>query len=491
MLNSAGNCFIAVLADEILLEIFSYIRPEWHSRRVPSPLTLDEDYWSRESSDDGSGDEVESGSEEEMGNGAESEEGEDTEEVLAEPLWVPLALVCRKWWLIYDAILYRQLNVVTGWDRNWSLGIMPLLDLLERRPAIQRYPRAISLSLGDLGPRGYAGTGRILSLCKSIRKVALHTRLSSDIWPLLYEIEKLPLLEELSLSGTDVGPSISLIFNHFNLPTIKTMTLDRYGPGVENSPNAHWERVPVSQCDLEAMFPPSKYHTSNVSSLKLSEPATLPMETEHLLRMPANLVNLSLTSLKDSYTYPYYNVVAIQGILDIHRHSLKNIELGIFSGNAMEGSMPDFARFPSLEKLTMSAYNSIHAETVDEALKKLSGPCLRSLFIKFSTEEVHGGHRERPSDFSKTQVKWMKDLAALKQSVASALEFVHIKFNPTVILQTDLHWPWENVEQARQEVAQFGLTMSYESRCNREEWNKLVKDGATKRSLHWYLYERS
>jgi hypothetical protein len=200
--------------------------------------------------------------------------------------------------------------------------------------------------------------------------------------------------------------------------------------------------------------------------------------------MPANIVNLSLTDLTCSFAAPDYTVFAIQRILDIHRHSLKNIELGIIPGGAMKSSMPDFARFPILEKSTMSSYNSIDAETADDALRKLSGPCLRTLLITFNTTESRRAKLEPPSDFSKTQVKWMKDFAALKQSTASALEFVHIKVNPLVALQTDLHWPWEKVEQARQEVAQFGLTICYEPRCSKEKWSELVEAGAAKRSLY-------
>ena len=294
----------------------------------------------------------------------------------------------------------------------------------------------------------------------------------------------MPRLEELSLSGIDHGPSISLIFNNFDLPTLRTLNLWRYGPGVEGSPFAPWstQQISVSRSDLEAIFPSSKYHTSKISSLQLSDPSALPMVTEHILRMPANLVNLSLTDLTCSFAASDYTVVAIQRILGIHRYSLKSIELGIIPGDVMKSSMPDFARFPILEKLTMSSYNSIDAETTDNALRKLSGPCLRTLLIKFNTTESRQANVEPPSGFNKTHAKWIKDFAALKQSTASALEFIHIKVNPIVTVQTGLQWPWENVEQAWQEVAQFGLTICYEPRYSKDEWSKLLEKRATKRS---------
>jgi hypothetical protein len=155
--------------------------------------------------------------------------------------------------------------------------------------------------------------------------------------------------------------------------------------------------------------------------------------------------------------------------------------------------MPFFNDFPSLEKLSMSAWDVMRDETPSNAFQKLAAPRLRYLYLDFCVEDQHN---ERVEDFKAEQVNWLREFASLKkESSGSKLVELHISFSPhsrcsigedEVIPQ----WPWEYVEQARHAIAEYGMTLEYEESSNyfhsREEWNRIAQE-----QLDWMRKRKS
>lgn len=452
-----GPCWISVLPDELLSEIFSYIDPQ-------------------------------------MSCGLPKEEEK-----------FPLTLVCKKWRRIYEPIFFHTIHA------NWYLTntrlscIRSLLSALQSRPYLAAYPRTMFMSLGTPQPGSCRLLTSIVERCTAVRSVLLRVDYANEIRDLLKAIKSLPLLEYLALFGSSSGPSIQLLFGHFLLPSLKTLQLSRYGVGKSDEDiTAPWPGEPVSNTSsgLERLLPPSLYHSGNVTSLQFSDPSTTPAVTEHILYWPARLVDLSITNLTHSTSWKYYTTGAIQRLLDIHRSSLKQITLGRINGG--DTGMPDFSAFPCLEELKMSPYNIIKSETGSVAVKKLLAPKLRCLSVDFSPEDQHNESRH---DFGPDQVLWMQDFAVAwkKLSPPSKLERFIVAFNPSVNPSVNpyylrrerpylsLHrlwgsadgptaerpfpsWPWEHVEQAKEIVAEHGLALEYESKWTEEEWNRIVRE---------------
>lgn len=100
--------------------------------------------------------------------------------------------------------------------------------------------------------------------------------------------------------------------------------------------------------------------------------------------MPARLKMLSLTGLYTCISFEKYNVSEIQNIIDIHRDSLRFIELSRIPNE--NKTMPDFSRFPALVSLNMSAYDVMQVETPAAAFQKLSGT-LEYMWLDITPED--------------------------------------------------------------------------------------------------------
>ncbi|PMD60736.1 uncharacterized protein K444DRAFT_663093 [Hyaloscypha bicolor E] len=435
--ESVEPYYISVLPDEVLFEILSYIPPKRHRYE----LVKDEERF---------------------------------------PL--TLMLVCKKWRRIYEPVLFR--TIMTHYHTTIFLSRMRgLLDLLYTRPHLRGYPRNICISISRTV--AHAAVCRILSAvikcCTGLRVVSFHSVYIPDI------------SEHLDLGG----PSLQLFFRDFTLPSLKSLYLSRYGPGRNpEDTSAPWPGEPISitRTGLEHLLPPNRYHTGNVTKVLLRDPSCLQNVTEHILRWPSALTDLSIW-LSHSTGGKYYTMEATQRILDIHRSSLKRVTIGMLSGGYVgRTGSPDFSSFLHLEELGMSAYNLIRSETATDAARKLSAPNLRCVTLSFSVEDQHSESR---SDFGKEQVTWIQEFAKLKEEKypVSKLEKMVVLFDPNENpyhlrrllrgppeqvpvseIAEPLTWPWEYLEEAKQCAAEFELRVEFKAGWTREEWDRVVKD---------------
>jgi hypothetical protein len=391
---------------------------------------------------------------------------------------LPLTLVCKRWRRIYEPFLYQRLDLsFHGWQN--AHRVRQLLENLESCPNLRGNTRAIHMSLSNPNRNTCNNIARIVALCNAISEVSLwytDNDLPGRASPLFDAIQNLPCLETLRLSRL----SLQIVLGLFDLPSLKTLNLSHYVIGYGGDLSAPWPLdVPTSQQDLDQLLPYNRYHTGRVTSLSLSNPSTPLRVTEHLLRWPARLQKLSLTSL----TLPCarhsreYSLTNIERLLGMHCKSLRFIEIGIIPwGN---GGMPDFSGFPYLEQLHLST-RQLLTETPSDALSKLAAPYLHHVAMSFRTEDQQsGGYRE----FATGQVRWLADFAALKTSEypTSRLETIFVHFNPndSPFGFPDFRyvtWPWVYLDEAAQIVAQHGLKLTYSKPGrSKQEWDEDVK----------------
>jgi hypothetical protein len=364
--------------------------------------------------------------------------------------------------------------------------VRQLLQNLQVRPDLRGHAKAIYIQLSSPNQNTCNNIAMIVAYCKATRSIMLCTDLTHLTLPLLDAMANLPSLESLRLSGSSSGPSIHMVLDHFDLPSLKSLELSRYGIGKGTDPSAQWPSyVPATQLDLDRLLSPDRYHTGNVTSLVLSDPSTPPGASEQILRWPAHLERLSIISLTHSSYAREYTLESIERLLSMHRQSLKFVTIGIVGGGRR--GMPDFSCFHFLEELHLSAYE-LFSETPSNALAKLAAPYLRHLSMTFSTEDQHS---ESVRGFAMEQVRWMADFAALKASAypTSRLETIYIGFNPDDNPFwwsdfEDVTWPWDYLDQAVQILAQHGLVLTYsQPTWPKQEWEKFVEQGRAYKAL--------
>ena len=342
---------------------------------------------------------------------------------------IPLRLVCKRWQQVYDEIFFRDILLGTS-DGSGGLKaarrIQSLLTVLENRRLLQAYPRFVYIDLDKMGEIACRNVVKIVNLCKGIRILNINTGLkkvstSRSTLPLL-EATKPLKLDTLHITC----PSLHLLKDLLDLSSIKELSFDRYGPGIPKSaPFASWieddegdpsrfltyKTPPITEVEVEELFPRSKDHTWSATSLCLSDPICYPIITEHIVRMPARLQKLSLTELDCCIVSREYNLVAVQAVIDIHRDTLQSITLSRIPHE--NKSMPDFTQFPELRSLTMSAFDIMQIEKPASALQKLSGTPLENLCLDIAPVDQN---EPISIDQQIAWVAWLTEFASVKQS---------------------------------------------------------------------------
>ena len=173
----------------------------------------------------------------------------------------PLTLVSKRWRSIYETVLFRKIRVTRYTPESISLRLRKLLAILEARQHIRSLPRVIKLQLWRPGAITCRNVTHVLQCCSAVRKVSLHTDFTTNTTCVLSAIGRLPFLENLHLSGYSSGPSIHLVLDTLALPTLKSLSLGRYGVRRSSADiDAPWPGEPVvpSQQELENLLPPNR-----------------------------------------------------------------------------------------------------------------------------------------------------------------------------------------------------------------------------------------
>ena len=384
-----------------------------------------------------------------------------------------IPLVCRRWKRLYYSFLYR--NVDLGGNPR---RIRQLDATLRQRPDLGDAIRMVEITFWRPDVATCKMIAYILHCCKGLRNFKLHTGWTQSTWIILNAAKRAPLAT-LMLSGFEGGPSLQMILKHFNLPTLRKVSLNRYGLGNGEEPGAPW--YPSSDTaheDLKLLL--SSVTPCNVTTMDFAEPSAPAHVTRSFLQWPARLTSLTMKFLIHSTCAADYTVDNVQPILDDHHHTLQHLSLGILPHGIR--SLPDFSSFTSLESLQINEYN-LFGVSPCSAASKLKAPQLRSLEISFNTEDQH---MTSPDDFGPDKIGWLEGFLDHITPRANNLETVFVEFDPEVTFLDPerMTWPWSYIDQAVGIFAAHNVAMTYtEPEIPKKEWDEEIEGRKNKPAM--------
>ena len=440
-----GECYINKLPDELLAEIFSYLPPN---------ICLF---------------------------------GSPTYEQCP-----PIALVCKRWELNYDATQYRLIffEDLSKWRQRCTWKV---LKTLRQQAELRHHVRQISVYKNYISEATCRVIADIIKSCRAIRTVVLNVIWSTKVWPIIHAIRLLPRLQHLALWGICGGVSLQMLLGHFDQPTLRFLRLHRYGLARGDALRVSYSQPePPSQEEMNMFSVIARPRSSAITSLDLVDPCTPPLCTMILLQWISQLVRLSLSELTRSTYGSQYTHEAVELILDVHRESLQHIMVGMIPngrneyGNWIAAGIPDFSKFPCLRELQLS-YHNILFEKPSQAAAKLAAPLLCHLAISFSSEDQHPDSEDQPLErrrkFAEAEVLWMVDFVSQgprrEPNNKLTIEFVDYDPWPERAYHHTINkpWPGEYLQQAEKELSRHNVVMTYsEPICTKEEWDEWMRD---------------
>ena len=379
-----------------------------------------------------------------------------------------ILLVCRRWERLYCSYLYRNIDIGEKVRRIKQLG-----TTLGQRPDLGDAVYGVGVQFWRPSIATCEMIAYILRCCRCLRKFELHTGWTQSTWIILNAVKRAPLTA-LKLSGFEGGPSLQMILKHFSLPTLKEVSLARYGLGNGEEPGAPWHTsTDTTHEDLKLLL--SSASPCNATTMVLADPSAPAQVTRSFLQWPARLTSLTMKCMSNPAYDSGYTVDNVQPILDDHHHTLQHISLGMLAYGSR--NLPDFSSFTSLESLQIHGSNLFRVSPCSAA-SKLKAPQLRSLGISFNTEDQH---ETFPDEFGPEKIGWLEDFFDHMTPGTNVLETVSIEFYPGVSLydpdwaNTDT-WPWSYIDQAVGIFAAHNVAMSYtEPHISRKEWDQAVE----------------
>ena len=410
--------------------------------------------------------------------------------------------VCRRWRRIYETFVYQFPDLgPCGWRK--SCYAFRLLRTLRLRSDLRE--RVIKFNIETSASyeknTNYAAIVELIQSCQlSLQEIHLHASWEeSALWKIIHCFKDCPRLHTLRLSTSSDACGLETVLNHCDIPSLRTLSLSRYGGCAGKSPGAPWPSTWHSTSEssfwrLSSLLT-DRCGAGTITTLELRDPSVYAYITELFIQWPARLVNFNLTMLTHSEHSQQYTVHAAQKMLGYHKESLENVELGILMRDVDSTHfMPDFSQFPRLRTLRLSSYNLLKEKPVVAAAKLTGGvSTLKHLGISFGTEDQHP---ESTSDFGPEQVQWFKDFVAPMTMGGTAsdgkpyqkLDTIYVQFEPEHYIprfdsytpppmdKTDLPaWPWEHVDQTARALTRLGVKMTYTLVFTKREWFRSVK----------------
>ena len=377
-----------------------------------------------------------------------------------------------------------------------------LLETLRWRPDLRGYVRRLDIILPEEYSEKFDSTtvAEILQQCRPfVHEMSMYGSFEDS--GLCEIVHTLNGCEIPNLCMTRGNRGLQIFLDYFNIPSLRTLRLDRYGSAHNINPGAPWKsrsgtsNSSNSSTSLLAEQFARYIGKSSVTSLDLHSPCAKISTTALLLRWPARLVNFRLTGLLHSGFAQWYTPLAVRRILLHHQESLENIYLDMLvCPDFNNWQVMDFSGFSQLSVLRMSSYNLFGEKPLVAARKLTGGTSLKDLHISFDTEDQHS---ESAEDFGPERMHWLEDFVTAMTAEGEMmsndrplhkLENIHIQFDPddepdfydyeSMSAQpgTNPAWPWEHVEQTAKALDHFGVKVSHSPRISRRDWNRQIEE---------------
>ena len=248
------------------------------------------------------------------------------------PIWAPtyeqcppIALVCKRWELNYDATQYGVI-LCDDFSKGRQLCTWKVLETLRQQAELRHHVRQILVYRDYISEATYRRIADTIKSCGAICTVVLHVDWSTRVWPVIHAIDLLPRLQYLALLWSCGGVSLQMLLCHFNQPTLRFVRLHGYGLTRGDTPCVSNETP--SQEEMNMFSVVARPRSSAITSLDLIDSSTSPSCAMILLQWISKLVRLSLSALTCSTYGSQYTHEAVESILNVHRESLQHVTVG-------------------------------------------------------------------------------------------------------------------------------------------------------------------
>ena len=415
-------------------------------------------------------------------------------------------LVCKHWRLAHEPVSYRTITIsLAGLPATRNLRTQfyrCLHQAFIQHSSLGGHVRELKLELQDRYQRRIGLIIDIINSCPGIRYVNIHLAPSIKLSAIFEAAGNIPRLEKLKLgfwSLDNGGIPLQLVLTKFKQPSLKKVHLSRVGLGDRAiAVTDHTRPVTVPEetsLDVMRLIDGSPVL---IETLELSEPYVPAAITEMLLTWPKALVHLRMNML--CHANYRYNVHNLQKILDVQRHSLQTVALGVYpTWREFPSGIPDFSQYSSLRYLKMSMDNLL-SEDPKVAATKLTAPSLVKVCGDFATEDQHEASLQA---FGSAEHDWLVKFASCKTfhrndqhqdgisgfhmimdntsgllatrvsaGILQKLETMQIEYHPQDYWSTlvDIPWPWKEMQKAREVVSRFSLNLIYEPTYTEQDW---------------------
>lgn len=308
--------------------------------------------------------------------------GPTGKEALALKYWLPLMLVCQRWYPVAQEVAFK----------NSRLCLRPVEMGVKR---IRPSPPWIGGCIQSLKLKGWHSLSTwvtaVLPLLRSLgalRSLTLGSGFAYSDQVIFKTFRELPLthLQVSNFMNAEILPDVA------NIPTLNSLTVNYWGApykirgdgGRRRRTRGDILRRYISE---EELVPRGEYKTSKITSLQFKGPTVDVGLIKRLMELPAQLENVTFNFVLDSHVFHPYKSEEVSEILSPQAASLKTITLLISRGPGAFIPVPDLARFSCLETLILRGGHSV-SSFVAGRRKNLSSCSLTHLVIELTPNDI-------------------------------------------------------------------------------------------------------
>ena len=342
-----------------------------------------------------------------------------------------LQLVCSRWRRLWQRVLFRRIYL--GQNARKFTGFYPgkpLSASLKSCPDLALLVRFVSIgSLPSIGPANLtteeiAAALETVPLCQRTRSAWVVFR-KEDFVPITKVLRTLPLLKCLSLElEIDLEGRPAKLTEV--MPFLRSLSLDRlrFDMAMVFIRSAH----PPSSDEIDEAFPSSLDHTSTIRSLDIGVIYDRKL-LSRLLLWPRQFDSLQLGSFKFYINSEGHTLFLLQSFLDLHATTLRKVEIRHLSIKLSR--IPTITHFTYLEAVHLP-HRPLTAEKPALAAAKLAASNLRLLTIGFTTA-LWLETRVEVRIFSAREANWLEEFVH-ELNKKSNLRRIHIDLDDRVLL---------------------------------------------------------
>ncbi|KAF2264380.1 hypothetical protein CC78DRAFT_234053 [Lojkania enalia] len=380
-----------------------------------------------------------------------------------------LTLTCRHFKHISVPYIYHTINLGSYPVAPPSPTLKALLRTLREMPFLGEFCRVLLVHIPDAGVRpppqadgDFDLAHELLTYLPEVGCFHLWGGFSKPndhrTWTLIRHVLHSSLrLEHLFLRKFAEDISLNDIITDVRSTSLKTLSIK----GVSASTPA--------MTTPSFLLDPERYRAGTFRRLDIVDFFDSAGSLHDLLLWPASLEHFSFQTVHNNLHS--WDLTLFRPMLGPFKESLRTLDIG-WLATTEPRELINFASFPRLEYLRLSAYQLVHCNA-RVASSLLLGPRLATFGLNF---DVDGQQNEDWRAFGSREANWIRDFAVTAIHKHTALRKIEINFTPDYDsykpTSEDLY-PWNLMDWIKGSIGTFGMYLEYsEPVVTEKQWER-------------------